>query len=198
MTTVEDWFGAGFADLHPLLQRLHRDGGLLRGQVDVSFGRGLAGFFGKRLAARLGVPAVAGPHDLQVSIHSAGGVLHWSRSFDGQTQFCSEFRPVGHYPTGYWTEQTGPLSLALGVRVLAGGWHWEHRRTRLFGLAVPKALFPGALASKRIEGELYRFAVEVSAPVLGKLLGYSGNLAAVNHTSIQTAAEGDGQDAGVS
>jgi len=176
-TVVEEWFGEAFRELHPLLQRLHRSGGVLSGQVQVSFGQGLAGLLGKRLASRIGVPSIAGAHHLQVAIHSQAGVLHWARTFNHLSEFSSEFKPVGHYPAGHWVERSGALSLELGVKILAGGWHWEHQRTRLFGIPVPKALFPTTLASKSVEGELYRFSVEVMAPVLGKLLGYSGTLA---------------------
>ena len=176
-TVVEEWFGEGFAQLHPLLQRLHREGGSLSGAVQVSFGRGLAGFLGKRLASRIGVPAVTGTHHLQVDIHSEGGVLHWGRSFNGQSQFNSKFQPIGHYPSGHWVEHSGHLSLMLGVEVKAGGWHWQHRKSALFGIPMPRSVLPTTLASKGIDGELYRFSVEVRAPVLGRLLGYSGTLA---------------------
>ncbi|WOB06869.1 DUF4166 domain-containing protein [Piscinibacter gummiphilus] len=176
-TVVEEWFGEGFRELHPLLQGLHRSGGVLSGQVHVSFGAGLAVLVGKRLASRLGVPVTSGAHHLQVSIHGQAGCLHWARRFNGLSEFVSEFKPVGHHPTGHWVEKSGSLSLELGVKVLAGGWHWEHRKTRLFGIPVPKALFPTTFASKSIESELYRFSVEVRAPALGKLLAYSGTLA---------------------
>lgn len=173
---VEDWFGSGFAELHPLLQRLHREGGILSGRVWVSFGQGLAGVLGRRLAARMGVPTVAGDHHFQVTIHSKGGILHWSRRFNGQSEFSSEFQPVGRYPSGYWVERSGLLSLALGVEVRDGNWHWQHRKNSMFGVPIPRALFPTTLASKRIDGELYRFCVEVRAPALGTLFGYSGTL----------------------
>lgn len=179
-TLVETWFGSSFTDLHPLLQRLHREGGVLSGPVQVSFGEGVAGFVGKRLALRLGVPAVAGTHALRVNIRSEAGVLHWGRSFNGQSEFSSKFRPVGHHPSGHWVEQSGRLSLSLGVEVKGGAWHWQHRRTTLFGMPIPKRLMPTTLASKGIEGERYRFSVEVRAPGLGKVLAYSGRLALVS------------------
>lgn len=174
---AEQWLGETFLELHPLLQDLHRQPGLLSGQVQVSFGPGLAGVIGRRLAIRLGVPATAGPHRLEVSIYSEGGVLHWLRSFNGLSQFHSEFRPVGRYPTGHWIERSGFLTLILGVDVLAGGWHWVHKSTRLLGIPLPQALVPTTLASKRIDQGLYRFSVEVRAPGLGKLFAYSGALA---------------------
>jgi len=63
----------------------------------------------------------------------------------------------------------------LGVEVNAGSWHWQHRKSTLFGIPMP--LLPTTLASKGIEGELYRFSVEVRAPAFGRLLAYSGTLA---------------------
>jgi hypothetical protein len=175
-TVVEKWLGDKFHELHPLLQRLHQNGGVLCGQVEISFGHGIAGLLGRCLATRLGIPAVPGAHQLQVAICSEGDILNWTRSFNGQSEFRSEFRPVGHYPSGHWVERSGPLTLLLGVEVLAGGWHWVHLGTRLFGIPLHKTLLPVAVASKRIENDLYLFSVEVSVPLLGRLAGYSGKL----------------------
>jgi len=176
-SVAEGWFGSRFEELHPLLQDLHRNPSTLVGEVEVTFGAGIVGIVGKRLASQLGVPTTPGQHSFEVSIYSEGRALHWVRSFNGQTHFCSEFEPVGHYPGGYWVERSGRLTLLLGVQVISGGWHWVHRSTKLFGIPLPKAFLPTTLASKSIEQGLYRFSVEVSAPVLGKLLGYSGRLA---------------------
>jgi hypothetical protein len=149
-TVVEEWFGEAFRELHPLLQRLHKSGGVLSGQVQVSFGQGLAGLLGKQLASRMGVPNITGAHHLQVAIHSRAGVLHWARTFNHRSEFSSDFKPVGRYPTGHWVERSGALSLALGVKVVAGSWHWEHRSTTLLGVPIPKSFFPTALASKSV------------------------------------------------
>jgi hypothetical protein len=187
-TVVEEWFGKHFADLHPLLQRLHKEGGILSGPIQVSFGKGFAGVLGKRLAAGMGVPAEAGAHRLQVTIRSEEGFLHWGRSFNGESEFNSKFQPVGRYPLGHWVEHSGALSLALGIEVKSGGWHWQHRQSKFFGIPLPKSLLPTTLASKSIEGGLYRFSVEVRAPVLGKLLAYSGTLA--SNPSIERTSPG--------
>lgn len=175
-TAVEEWFGSDFTSLHPQLQRLHRHGGVLLGEVNVSFGSGFSGVLGRRIATRLGVPATAGPHRLQVTIYSADRVLHWNRRFDDSSEFPSRFEPVGSYPSGHWIERSGALSLTLGVRIINGGWHWEHRATRLRGVPLPKGLLPQTIASKDVIGDAYRFSVEVRAPVLGILLCYRGDL----------------------
>lgn len=176
---AEHWLGEQFAQLHPQLQDLHRRPSVLSGPVEVSFGPGVAGLIGRRMAAGLGVPAMAGQHTLQVSIYSQDGVLHWLRSFNGLTQFHSQFRPMGSHPGGHWVERSGLLTLILGVRVESGGWHWEHRRTLFLGIPLPRMVLPSTLASKRIDQGLYRFSVEVRAPVLGRLLAYAGSLAPV-------------------
>ena len=50
---VRDWFDSDFSDLDPLLQKLHVVGGELTGNIDISYGSGLAGLIGKRLAKKL-------------------------------------------------------------------------------------------------------------------------------------------------
>lgn len=79
---VETWFGDAFAQLHPLLQALHRSGGSLYGTVDVRLGTGLAGWVGRRLAQKLGVPPRDGTALMRVSIYSTATELHWDRTFN--------------------------------------------------------------------------------------------------------------------
>ncbi|SHH70010.1 DUF4166 domain-containing protein [Massilia sp. CF038] len=174
---VEHWFGTAFQQLHPLLQRLHRTGGVLSGPVQIRFGSGLAGMLGRRIAHRTGVPTSGADHHLRVAIHARDGVLHWERSFDGQSSFSSLFLPVGHYPTGHWLEQTGPVALRLGVDIVDGGWHWQHRDSRIRGLPLPAWCLPRLIASKCVEGSGYRFAVCMSLPLLGFAFAYAGTLA---------------------
>ena len=184
-SVAEEWLGSQFHELDPLLQDLHRCPSTLSGQVEVLFNHGLAGVIGKRIASRLGVPTMSGQHTLEVSIYSEGGILHWVRSFNGKSQFHSEFKPVGNYPAGHWIERSGCLALLLGVQVIAGGWHWVHKSTSFLGFPLPKAILPVTVASKSIEQGRYRFSVMVNAPVLGRLFGYTGILTP-NHSIEET------------
>ena len=106
--SVTHWFGEHVTELHPLLQRLHREGGELTGEVEVRYGQGLAGLLGRRLAAKLGLPAASRRCEMHVDIrHSAAG-LFWNRRFAGG-QSMLHLR----------------ASWALPRRLLAG----EHRQT---------------------------------------------------------------------
>ena len=171
------WFGAGFDQLHPQLQALHRgSGGRLQGTVMLRFGDGLAGVAGRRLARRLGLPSHAGAHEFSVDIeHDADG-MQWKRRFGSVGAMTSHFRPVGTWPQGYWLEHTGALEMRLGVDVIDGDWHWTVRGTRLRGLPLPRWLLPKLTAYKRIRDGKYDFHVGVALPGLGQVLSYSGQL----------------------
>ncbi|MGB0631555.1 MAG: DUF4166 domain-containing protein [Alphaproteobacteria bacterium] len=174
---TREWFGERFSDLHPLLQRLHTDGGRLQGQVDVLTGRGVGNFLGERLAARLGIPD-NGRHDFSVEISHHGDGLHWDRCFGGASWMRSLFIPVGTIENGYWEERSGPVKLRLTVDIVEGGWYWRLLGARWLGMPVPTGLLPGTTAYKTIENDRYRFHVGFSIPAAGEILSYSGLLAA--------------------
>lgn len=175
---VSNWFADAFYTLHPLLQALHRKGGQLHGKVEIEIPTGIAGMLGRRLAKKLGVPTTHATPTLDVSISHADGCLHWDRSFDGNKQMRSIFKPVGTITSGYWLETTGPLALTLTVDILDGGWYWRCLSMRLGRIPLPLWLFPHSKAYKKIEGDQYRFYVGFSLPMLGTILAYSGLLAA--------------------
>lgn len=175
-SAVMAWFGAGFGDLHPLLQALHVRDSELSGPVVLRFGRGVAGAFGRHMARKLGMPAASGQHQLNVKIRHDPMALEWHRCFDGTHHLRSNFIPQGHWPAGHWIEKTGALELMLTVDVIDGGWHWRVIAARLRGIRVPLWLIPRSTAYKRIEEGAYRFHVAFSVPILGEVICYSGVL----------------------
>ena len=120
---VKNWFGESFTKLHPKIQYIHLNGGSLRGNVNITFGKGLAGAIGKRLAKKLNIPN-KNTCSLEVNIFHSPNGLHWNRCFDNQYEMQSIFKPVGHIKSGYWIEKTGLLTLHLNVEIKDGGWHW--------------------------------------------------------------------------
>lgn len=179
-SVVSNWFGDAFTELHPLLQTLHLHGGQLTGAVNIQCGNGIAGFIGRRLAQKLGVPTDSDTATLTVDIAHSGNALLWNRTFqtsDGSsTTMRSTFTPVGSYPDGYWREATGRLELRLGVDKTGGGWRWIQRGMRLGGVPLLIMFLPSTRAYKTIEDGQYRFEVAVHAPLLGEVLRYGGLL----------------------
>jgi hypothetical protein len=173
---VETWFGVDFARLHPQLQALHRRGGRLSGPVDVRLGSGIAGWIGRRLARRIGVPLPDPRNTLEVVIFDDAQSLHWHRRFNAGREFRSRFVAHGNFPDGYWVEATGSIELVLGVRILDGAWHWQQRGGRCKGIPLPRWLMPQTVAYKEVRDGLYRFSVDMRLPLLGSLLSYRGGL----------------------
>jgi hypothetical protein len=173
------WFGQNFVQLHPLLQALHHDGGRLRGSVQISTGRGVAGLIGRRLAHRLGIPLDRMQRGFEVQIRHNDDAMTWERRFDNGRVLTSTFRPVGQYPDGYWLEDTGAVQLKLTVDIVDGGWRWRLLGASLHGFMLPLFLFPRTDAFKRIDGDgHYRFGVAFALFPFGTLLRYEGVLRA--------------------
>jgi len=172
---VKNWFADEFSALAPELQTLHLQGGVLRGEVTVALGKGMAGAIGRRLAKKLNVPE-PGTHHLEVTIFHDEDSLHWNRRFSETSDMNSIFKPIGTIKDGHWIESTGPLSMMLTVDVKNGGWYWRCLRFKLFGVPLPVWVFPKSKAYKYIEKGGYRFYVGFEAPLIGLLLSYSGVL----------------------
>ena len=179
---VENWFGDRFSELHPLLQQLHIKGGNLQGRVNISYGRGLAGILGRRVAKRMKLPD-AGIHQLLVSISHDDVYLYWSRQFNNKQLVRSMFKPIGKIGNGYWIETTGPLSIKLTVDIKNGGWYWRCLDMTFLGCPIPIWLVPRSNAYKIIENGRYRFYVGFSLPVFGALVTYDGILDADSEVS---------------
>ena len=116
--------------------------------------------------------------------------LRWNHSFDAEGEFRSTFVPVGHWPEGYWLEQSGALQLRLWVNLRAGAWHWQTIAARWRGVPLPLWLLPHTLAYKEVRGGQYHFHVSLSLPLLGLLLSYAGDLQAhpVSHQDLEFKA----------
>jgi hypothetical protein len=175
-TVVQAWFGSAFEQLDPRLQQLHRYGGMLRGSVDVRFGKGVGGVLGRRLAKRLNISVGEQSNELEVTIGSDQRGLHWNRRFNRGAEFKSVFVPAGQYPSGYWIEKSSGVELELGVEIVNRGWHWRHRGTCVRGIRIPAAFAPRTIAYKEMDVDAYRFHVDIALPIIGRLLSYSGTL----------------------
>jgi hypothetical protein len=182
---AEYWFGNRFADLHPLLQRLHREGGRLSGWVEFEGRTGIPGMIGALVKRRLKLSA-DGKHRLSVHICDHGGSLHWSRRFDDGAEVVSLFKPIGQLPDGYWLERAGPMTLKLTVEIIDGGWYWRQLSCRIFGVSLPRWFAPRVDAHKQIVDNGYRFAVAIALPIVGRVIAYGGTLALETHSIAAT------------
>jgi len=175
---VTRWFGDRFSELHPLLQELHRHGGILHGVIDIKLGTGLAGWFGRRLARAVNIPVDVPQCGFKVEIRHTPTTLEWGRHFETGAVMLSRFQPVGTHTQGHWREITGSLEMLLTVDIINQGWHWRPLGARFRGLRLPLWLLPKSSAGKYIKDGSYVFWVQFSLPILGTILSYGGVLQA--------------------
>jgi hypothetical protein len=68
------------------------------------------------------------------------------------------------------------VHLGLRVDVIDGAWHWRCVAAWVRGWRIPLWLLGRTAASKRVVDGRYRFNVDLSLPVFGRVLSYGGDL----------------------
>lgn len=166
--------GASWSSLPDVVRRMH-SGGSRRatGLFDVRHGAGLrAG-----LVRLLGLPPAgrAVPTVLTVTSDPAGE--RWERRF-GARDFATDQRAGAD---GRLLERFGLFELRLDLRVEDETLRYEPAGAgvRLFGhvITIPHWMAPRVAGRVSAEGERARVQIEVAAPLLGLLIGYSGSVA---------------------
>ena len=111
----------------------------------------------------------------------------WKRHFEDHGAMVSRFVPYGTAADGHLLEETGHVRMKLTVDVVDGGWYWRTLGISLGPLPLPLALLPQTRAFKKMEGENYRFVVELRMPLIGTVLSYGGLLSCTVHAAADSA-----------
>jgi len=129
----------------------------------------LARFF----ARRFGLPTEAGRLPLRVTIESRDGREHWTRSFDGHLMRSV----LSGTKSGLLEEQFGPFTMQMRLVPRSDGLDMHRAGGRLWGVPLPGWLLPKIKAEERVdEVGRHRFDVEITLPLLGRLVAYRGYL----------------------
>lgn len=172
--------GPAFDALPPALRTLHETPGrsLWRGEA---LTEGAAGPLAMFVARLVGFPRARASGPVEVAIDADGARSVWRRRF-GDHAFASVLsRPRAG---GRVVERFGPMAMDLrltpdGDRLVyaVAGW-------RLVGLPMPRALAPATRAHEEVDAEgRFVFDVEISAPLVGRLVRYRGWLVRVDRGS---------------
>ena len=165
--------GDGFDDLPPALRAFHAPGRLCvwHGAADIVPAASLPAAAVARL---FGFPRPGTGVPLTVTVHPArdpqGPSEVWVRDYDGR-RMVSTLR----FRNGVLTEAFGPLVFPLDVRTDARGLVLLGHGWRLGRVMLPSALAPRSQAREhQDEHGRFRFEVEITVPLLGLLVAYSG------------------------
>lgn len=167
--------GNAYGDLPAAIRDMHDIDG-----TKVVAGRGTVER-GRNLLARLAAMLMRFPgamHDTSVSVRFdvRDGVETWTRSFGGQSFSSTQFEGRGRSER-LLCERFGPLTFAMALVVVDGRLKLVLRRWSAFGVPLPMRLCPRSDAYETQADGRFRFHVEISHPLTGLIVRYSGWLA---------------------
>ena len=156
----------------------------LAGEVDVE---GAANWIGRLVARVFSFPRPGEDLPAEVTIERDGDGEVWIRRFGGR-----EFRSYLNAANGMLTERFGAITFDLDARADKRGFSLMIEQARIGGLNLPRFLTPNTSASADLDREgRYRFDVTIELPYIGRLVGYTGWLAARGSSRSLAASERD-------
>jgi len=171
--------GSAFSTLPLRLRELHGSSAPREwtGFADVRRGRGPAAAI---LAALFGFPHTASKVPVTVTFSPEGDAERWVRNFNGK-----RFSSVQSVGTGrdehLVVEQFGPARFALALVAESGRLALIPRRWSIFGIPMPNFLLPTGESCETEQGGQFCFDVEISMPLIGRIVAYRGTLRRSDH-----------------
>lgn len=163
--------GAAFDALPGPIRALHETPGrsLWRGEAATE---GAAGPLAAFVARVVGFPKAQAACPVEVAIEADGDRSVWRRRIGGHG-----FASVLSHPRagGRVSERFGPLSMDLTLTPEGGRLVYRVEGWRLGPIPLPRALAPATRAHEEVDAEgRFVFDVEISAPLIGRLVRYRG------------------------
>lgn len=149
------------------------------GRATVTRGRSIVA----RIAARLiGFPVSGEYVPVVVGMEVENGVETWCRNFDGH-RFSSTMTEGADSWAHLVCERFGPFRFGIALVLDDDKLHYVIRRWSFAGISMPLFLRPKGLMYEFVKDGRFRFHVELSFPLLGHIVTYSGWLAAQSSAS---------------
>lgn len=167
--------GSAFDDLPNAVRKLH-DSKVERqwhGTADVKRGRGL---LARVIATLIGFPGQADDVRVAVAFTPDAEGERWTRTF-GTHSFHSHQRCGSGRNRHLLVERFGVLEVALALVIDGDRLQLIPRRWSLLGIPLPKFLLPRGTSFETQNGERFSFNVDVTLPLVGRVVSYKGTLA---------------------
>lgn len=126
------------------------------------------------IVARLfGFPRGGQGVPVDVTLTQVDGVETWTRTFGGRTLQSRQEEGRGRYE-GLVVERFGPTRFGMAVTEADGRLRLVLRRWDVLGVPMPRWLMPRVLSGEHADDGRFHFLVDISVPVLGRLVRYEG------------------------
>lgn len=130
---------------------------------------------GRLVAALFSLPPEAKEAPIDVDFAAAGAQETWIRRVAGREMRSQQYIGVRR-PRGSIVERFGPFTFDLAVPVATGRLELVMSGMSLFGIPLPRSLWPRINAVEAEEGGRFTFDVEIGLSVIGRLVRYRGFL----------------------
>lgn len=160
--------GERFERLPARVRELHDVTGtsVWTGRADVERGVSLP----SRMTATLfGLPPAGRDQALEVTFMPDGGTELWTRRFGDAV-----FRSLQYERRGLLRERVGPSTFVFALLASADGLALKLEGVRFLGVPLPRFLAPSVRTFESERDGRYRFEVEASLPLLGRIVRYEG------------------------
>ncbi|UPG92257.1 DUF4166 domain-containing protein [Luteibacter aegosomaticola] len=166
--------GSAFDALPARLRELHGTSAARKWEdhAEVRHGNGL---LARIIRAIVGFPKAGTGVPLTVNFAPEDNGERWTRTFDGK-DFSSHQSEGSGRDTHLLVERFGPASFALALVVEGERLLLTPRRWSLLGIPMPGFLLPKGISFEHEEAGRFCFDVEISAPLVGRIVAYKGSL----------------------
>ncbi len=166
--------GSAFDSLAPQIAALHDSTSKRQWSGIAQVKRG-SGLLARLVAQCINAPPTGDNTPVTVTFQPDGKGELWTRDFGGK--FFKSHQRVGKGKNAHLiVEAFGPIDVALAL-VIKGNQLWlVPRRWAIFGIPLPKALLPKGNTFEAQEDGLFKFDVELAAPIVGPICSYKGTL----------------------
>jgi saccharopine dehydrogenase-like NADP-dependent oxidoreductase len=175
--------GPAFDGMPAAIRALHETPGrsLWRGEATTE---GAAGPLAAAVARLVGFPKAQAACAAEVAIEADGTRSVWRRRIGGHA-FASVLS--GPRDGGRMSERFGPLTMDLRLAPEGERLVYRVEGWRLGPIPLPRALAPATRAHEEVDAEgRFVFDVEISAPLVGRLVRYRGWLVRVDQARLRT------------
>lgn len=164
--------GKAFLELSPPVQNLHMTGAGKSFQGRCTITRGL-NIPAQVIATLFNFPRACPNIDLNITVTRRGETEQWQRHFGSHPMQTAQMAGRGKYE-GCIIERFGPARIYLKLVVIDAELHLITAAWSILGIKLPLFLAPSGTTYEHGSDHRYNFHVDVTLPIIGRLVKYEG------------------------
>lgn len=170
--------GTDYDRMPLIIQRMHDVDAAVVARGTASIYRP-ASILGRLAGNMMGMPSAGTDLAAHVTFITQGQSEIIRREYGGMILETIQREGTG-YDASHLIEQYGPVRLIIRLAATCAGLQFELVRVRMFGIPLPRVIWPELIAREWVENGWYRFSVSIALPLIGHVVRYQGRLKVVD------------------